>query len=161
MYIQDFPMKCCGLVEAYQFSVSYAIAGKDSYPTVEEQWDILFNAIERHQRTLSRNCALITLSSEQEDALEQAQKRGFKIVHKFINPNSENDNYILAKTLWNTLEDYEKEGYGRDSRKKVRWTRAYKSYSVNWYDSNPKIDPLKDAFHPVVQDEQTEESNEV
>jgi hypothetical protein len=104
--IQDMPMSCCGMLEAQGFSSVVHEPGNAHYANDADREEF-FKRIDKHQREGTRNCALISLSEEQKDALRQAKKSGFQIVFEFYNPNSGNQVYLLTKTLWSDDQDYQ------------------------------------------------------
>jgi hypothetical protein len=125
MILTDFPMKCCGMVEASGIGFR-SWNDKGEYYTEEERqakWDTLFSLIEEHQKRHRRNCAMITLAA-QEVAEAQAVKRGWTKVFEFYNPNSENMVKIYTKVLWESKEDYKQaleDGYQKPSPNSM-WT---------------------------------------
>jgi hypothetical protein len=113
MKLYDYPMSCCGMVEAggIQARWDYSI---DNYH--QSDWDTLFGHIEKHQLDHRRNCAMISLSTQQRHAQEEAVKRGWVKVHEFWNPNSGNKVSLYTKVLWADEEAYreaERNGYQR------------------------------------------------
>jgi hypothetical protein len=125
MILTDFPMKCCGMVEAS--GISFRPYNEDRYYTEEEKqekWNTLFNLIEEHQKRHCRNCAMITLAA-QEVAEAEAIKRGWTKVFEFYNPNSENMVKIYTKVLWESEADFQqarKDGYKIPSPNNM-WTQ--------------------------------------
>jgi hypothetical protein len=125
MILTDYPMKCCGMVEASGFSF-YPFTKEGGYLTEEQRqanWDTLFNLIEEHQKKHRRNCAMITLAAQPE-AEAQAINRGWTKVFEFYNPNSENMVKIYTKVLWKSEAEYyqaKEDGYPEPARD--LWTR--------------------------------------
>lgn len=115
MYIQDYPMSCCGMLQARMIYEGVKKSGWENsrygdYPTwTEKDWEDQFAKIEKQQREWRRNCAMITLSSEQREAQKHAVRLGWKAVHEFYNPNSLNMVTIYVKTLWDSAEEYNEE----------------------------------------------------
>lgn len=132
MKIQDYPMKCCGMVQAFGFN-SYDVPTtgvriheegtrfqwSERYST-DEDWINYFKQIEEHQLKHRRNLAMITLSEySQQKAIEIAERLGYKMIQKFWNPNSGFHVRIYTKVLWETPEEYKKYkeesgAYGKD-----------------------------------------------
>jgi hypothetical protein len=111
MEINDYPMHCCGIVEASNLSLgSYVYDRHGGYVRNinDEDYDRMFAKIEEHQRKYQRNCAMITLSSNQRTPMRAALRNGYKEVFKFFNPNSYALVSVLVKTLWSDVEEYEK-----------------------------------------------------
>lgn len=120
MKIQDYPMKCCGMVQASGFNVS-DLRGTgvrihhegleqwtERYAT-DEDWINYFKQIEEHQLKHRRNLAMITLSEyNQHKAMEIAERLGYKMIQRFYNPNSGFHVRMYTKVLWETLEEYKK-----------------------------------------------------
>jgi hypothetical protein len=106
MILTDFPMKCCGMVEASGIAVSWSY-NEETETSYRDpaKWDTLFNLIEEHQKKHRRNCAMITLAAQPE-AEREAINRGWTKVFEFYNPNSENMVKIYTKVLWESEEDY-------------------------------------------------------
>jgi hypothetical protein len=117
MILTDFPMKCCGMVEAS--GISFRSFNEDrTEKEMQAKWDTLFDLIEEHQKRHRRNCAMITLAA-QEVAEAEAIKRGWTKVFEFYNPNSENMVKIYTKVLWESEEEYERakeDGYPEPHR---------------------------------------------
>lgn len=127
MKLIDYPMNCCGMVEASGIGVNghYNEQLREFYYD-DADWDLLFKRIEEHQLKHRRNCALISLSEEQDRAREAAEKRGWGKVFEFYNPNSSNMVALYTKVLWESSAAYknaEKEGY-KEPFPRSNWTRA-------------------------------------
>jgi hypothetical protein len=118
LVIEDKPMSCCGLVMGSGFDKSIRetppsvdpktnsyIFGKYRYPN-KSDFESMFLELEDYKEDFGRNCALISLSSEQKTALEVAKQRGYKVIFEFYNPNSGNQVYLLVKTRWDSFEEY-------------------------------------------------------
>lgn len=122
MKIQDYPMKCCGMVQAFGFnhwdnipSTGIRIHNEgtpDQWSeryTTDEDWITYFKQIEDHQYKHRRNLAMITLSeATQKKAIEIAERLGYKMIQKFWNPNSGFHVRIYTKVLWETPDEYKK-----------------------------------------------------
>lgn len=104
--IQDYPMLCCGMAQAFGITENEFSEVMGKY---QEGFDPIFEKIEQHLREHRRNVGMVTLSRSQSCAKECAEKRGWKVVHSFWNPNSWNTVYILMYTLWDSREDYKTE----------------------------------------------------
>lgn len=116
MRLVDYPMDCCGLVEAKWITSGVEATGvliedfggreyKSNYST-DEDWDNHLKQIEEHQLKYCRNCALLTLASYQNDAIKAVERNGWKVIHEFYNPNSCFRVRIYQKTLWNSSDEY-------------------------------------------------------
>jgi hypothetical protein len=105
MKLVDYPMDCCGIVEASGINL-----GEDRRETDpakrEAAWDRVFDRITEHQKNHRRNCAMITLSDNQPEARAAAEARGWISVFEFFNPNSYNKVRIYTKVLWPSRKEY-------------------------------------------------------
>lgn len=106
--IEDSPMKCCGMVSAEGLSSYGVIGGQIRYPDAALLTE-RFTTIDQAQRGRNRNCAIITLSSNQQGVIDIAKARGWKEVFSFYNPNSGNQCYILTHVLYEDRDDYRKQ----------------------------------------------------
>jgi hypothetical protein len=115
MQLYDYPMKCCGMVEAFNINAGIPETGTIKVGefllpvSTDEDWEVHFKKIEEHQRKHRRNCAMMTLSSVQTKARGHAERLGWKNVFEFYNPNSYHDVGIYVKVLWDSREAYQKE----------------------------------------------------
>lgn len=111
--IIDTPMKCCGMVMAQGFNETISTGKKSPYgnfmevrSAAKKDFEDRLDAVVNHQETHGRNCAIITLSTDQFNVKEIAEERGFKVVHEFYNPNSDNQVYILARVDYENKDAY-------------------------------------------------------
>lgn len=84
-YKVDTPMECCGLMEAHSFP-----------PYSASRLHEEFREVKAEAKYNQRACLLITLSSEQPTQKQIAEEEGFKVIHEFYNPRSQNRCYIMA-----------------------------------------------------------------
>jgi predicted ATPase len=124
LYYNDAPMDCCGLAEGYGFHLKVPTGKKLErkklqrnpktflleqvgtgyyddeyrYPTVEDQ-KLRFRKLEEWARECGRSCVVVSLASEQENAIAAAKEEGWQEVFKFYNDNSGNTVHIFAKDL--------------------------------------------------------------
>lgn len=114
--IDDWPMQCCGMLLASNFhgvpmnsneNYLYDELKRRYLPKTDEDWKLDFDKIKSAQETNGRNCALISLSSDQKTARAQAEKNDFKQIFEFYNPNSGNMVYLYVHLLYESQADHE------------------------------------------------------
>lgn len=112
MKIKDWPMACCGMLEAYEISAGLASSVEVMGPfgsyfnSSDEDWERHFAQIEEKQKAWRRNCAMMTLSTQQGEAQRHALRLGWEPIFKFYNPNSFNEVTLFVKVLWKDVNEY-------------------------------------------------------
>jgi hypothetical protein len=141
MNIIDFPMKCCGMVEASELSLGlcvYDAEGNFVRNVNDDDYDKMFAKIEEHQRKYQRNCSVIALAPAiQLAATKAALRNGYKEVFKFFNPNSYNQVSVFVKTLWKDHADYDRALASGEHQKpdRIHAIRGIPPYTVNVIDT--------------------------
>lgn len=144
MKLNDYPMKCCGMVEASDITTGVPATFErkfsderygdwTEYETSDEDWENHFKRIEEHQRKHRRNCALMTLAvNYQKTAIAQVERLGWKCILEFYNPNSSGKVRVYSKVLWDGETSYNEDlkagkvtPKGTTLREMSIWTRPH------------------------------------
>lgn len=111
--IVDRPMGlCCGLVQAGGFNAYEPLPPEKVRGWIQERAATNEDRINRLKKLIkvqennSRNVALIALSDEQKELMQDAQKLGFNTILEFYNPNSGNQVHLMARIQWKDKAEY-------------------------------------------------------
>jgi hypothetical protein len=133
MIINDYPMHCCAVVQAYGMNIPAAELENTVRAATDAEYDRQLKTIEDHQKRHRRNCAMITLSDATQSRVAAAAVRaGWMKIQTFYNPNSGFNVSIWTKVLWPTREDYFKaiESQEYTAPKTPDWSRAANPYEA-------------------------------